>query len=167
MRMFFLAAMVFTPGLRYFNVFGRDRLQLGHMRSDSQMDCCTIAGTPFLLTVMVNKSRLCYVANAIQANLLAATTLNKNAANQVYNVAVGDRTTLNELFEYLRLGLVDHFGHLQEFAPVYQDFRAGDVRHSLADIGKAHALLICSNPSHSRWVAWTLDWYVAGQQYSK
>lgn len=68
----------------------------------------------------------CYIDNAVQANLLAATTENLNAVNQIYNVAVGERTTLNELYAQLLL----RFAHLQDAQPSYRDFRAGDVRHS-------------------------------------
>ena len=80
----------------------------------------------------------CYIANAVQANLLAATSESAEARNQVYNVAVGDRTTLNALFGLLRDNLAAH-GVSPAVQPVYRDFRAGDVRHSLADIGKAAA----------------------------
>ena len=76
----------------------------------------------------------------MQANLLAATTIDVKASNQVYNTAVGDRTTLNRLFGLLRDKLLDH-GIPAGAQPVYRDFRTGDVRHSLADIGKAQALL--------------------------
>ena len=82
-----------------------------------------------------------YVANAVQANLLAATTQNPEAVNQVYNVAVGERTTLNDLYGQLHQLLAPRFPHLQDAKPIYSDFRAGDVRHSLADIGKAQRLL--------------------------
>jgi len=77
----------------------------------------------------------CFVANAVQANLLAATTEAEDARNQVYNVAVGERTTLNELFALLRDNLAVH-GVKANAQPVYREFRAGDVRHSLADISK-------------------------------
>ncbi len=83
----------------------------------------------------------CYVANVVQANLLAATTQNTAAINQVYNVAVGDRTTLNELYGLLRNALVHKFTHLQDAKPEYRDFRTGDIAHSQADIQKAIDLL--------------------------
>jgi UDP-N-acetylglucosamine 4-epimerase len=82
----------------------------------------------------------CYVANAVQANLLAATTAAPEARNQVYNVAVGDRTTLNQLYDLLQSGLAT-FGVNNLAQPTYRDFRAGDVRHSQADVGKAWRLL--------------------------
>ncbi len=79
----------------------------------------------------------CFVANAVQANLLAATAPNPEAVNQVYNVAVGDRTTLNSLYTQLHSQLLPLYPHLQGAKAQYWDFRAGDVRHSLADISKA------------------------------
>ncbi len=97
----------------------------------------------------------------MQANLLAATTENPAAVNQVYNIAVGDRTTLNELLEYLRENLVKHFEALENFKPVYRDFRNGDVRHSLADISKAKDL-IGYNPNYRvrEGLVEALDWYL-------
>jgi UDP-N-acetylglucosamine 4-epimerase len=103
----------------------------------------------------------CYVANAVQANLLAAMIPDPAAVNQVYNIAVGQRTSLNELFERLRALLAPHFAHLAESSPVYRDFRAGDVRHSLADIHKAKRLL-GYEPSHSvgDGLAEAMEWYL-------
>jgi UDP-N-acetylglucosamine 4-epimerase len=104
----------------------------------------------------------CYIDNVIQANLLAATSQHPEAANQVYNVAVGDRTTLNQLFEAIRSLLAPKFPHLADFKPVYRDFRAGDVRHSLADISKARTRL-GYEPTHriGEGLAEAMDWYVA------
>jgi len=99
-----------------------------------------ITNKPVYIMVTVKQSWLCYIDNTVQVNILAATA-GDEAANQVYNVAVGDRTTLNDLFELIRAGLVNEFPHLKDFKPHYQDFRAGDVRHSLADISKAKNLL--------------------------
>ncbi len=81
---------------------------------------------------------------------------------QVYNVAVGDRTTLNDLFEAIRSPLEPRFPHLKGFKPSYRDFRAGDVRHSLADISKAQSLL-GYQPSHriKEGLVEAMDWYVA------
>jgi UDP-N-acetylglucosamine/UDP-N-acetylgalactosamine 4-epimerase len=83
----------------------------------------------------------CYVENVVQANLLAATTTNREAIGQLFNVAFGERTTLKELFELIRerVAVVDPAARAQR--PVHRDFRPGDVRHSLADIGKAQRLL--------------------------
>jgi UDP-N-acetylglucosamine 4-epimerase len=83
-------------------------------------------------------------------------------ANQVYNVAVGDHTTLNQLYEQLNLNLLPSYPHLQGAEPVYRDFRAGDVRHSLADISKASTLL-GYNPTHhiGDGLKMAMHWYVS------
>ena len=88
----------------------------------------------------------CYIDNAVQANLLAATTENPDAINQVYNVAVGDRTSLNDLYRLIREALT-RLGVNTERKLEYRDFRAGDVLHSLADTGKVSELL-GYQPSH-------------------
>ena len=109
--------------------------------------------------------------NELYANLLAATVepviasearqFMNPALNQVYNVAMGDRTTLNELFALLRVNLAAN-GVSADTQPVYRDFRAGDVRHSQADIGKAQRLLSYA-PSHrlAAGIAQTIPWYVS------
>jgi UDP-N-acetylglucosamine/UDP-N-acetylgalactosamine 4-epimerase len=83
----------------------------------------------------------CYIKNVVQANLLAACTENENALNQVYNVAFGERTTLNELFALIRSNVSKLSPRAAQAKPVYKDFRSGDIRHSLADISKANLLL--------------------------
>ena len=104
----------------------------------------------------------CYVDNAVQANLLAATVQNVEAVNKVYNVAVGERRTLNELFELLRERLLPEFPHLAAAEPQYRDFRDGDVRHSHADIGRGRTLL-GYEPTHriEDGLDEALEWYVA------
>jgi UDP-N-acetylglucosamine 4-epimerase len=104
----------------------------------------------------------CYVANAVQANLRAAVVEAPEAINQVYNVAVGQRTTLVELHTAIADALKGLRPSLKVAAPRFADFRAGDVRHSLADIGKANALL-GYEPTHvvSRGLAEAVAWYVA------
>jgi UDP-N-acetylglucosamine 4-epimerase len=96
----------------------------------------------------------------VQANLLAATTENVDAVNQVYNIAVGERTSLNELFKYLRSNLAKYYPHLEDFNARYQDFRIGDVRHSLASVEKAVARLGYS-PKYRvhQGLAVSIDWY--------
>ena len=103
----------------------------------------------------------CFVDNAVQANLLAALTSQSEAVNQIYNVAVGDRTTLNELYELLRNRLAPSFLHLKLSTPIRRDFRECDVRHSLADIGKARQLLgyEASHPVGDGLTV-AMDWYV-------
>jgi len=97
----------------------------------------------------------------VQANLLAATTVDPAAVNQVYNVAVGQRTSLNELFEHLRAMLAPRFAHLKGFAPIYRDFQPGDVRHSLADISKAGRWL-GYEPTHTvgDGLSEAMEWYL-------
>ena len=98
----------------------------------------------------------------MQANLLAGTTDNPEAVNQVYNVAVGDRTTLNALYQAIRQGLLSWVPEVAGLEPLYADFRPGDIRHSLADISKAQRLLGYA-PSHTlaQGLAEALPWYVA------
>jgi UDP-N-acetylglucosamine 4-epimerase len=97
----------------------------------------------------------------VQANLLAATTPDPAAVNQVYNVAVGQRISLNELFEHLRAMLAPRFAHLAGFTPIHRDFRAGDVRHSLADISKANRWL-GYEPTHAirAGLSEAMEWYL-------
>ena len=104
----------------------------------------------------------CYVDNVVQANLLAATAGDPDAVDQVYNVAVGEGSTLNELFETLRSLLEPRFPHLRDLRPVYREFRAGDVRLSRADIGKARRLLgYRPVRTLNEGLVRALDWYVA------
>lgn len=148
-------------GLRYFNVFGR------RQDPDGAYAAVIPKWTAALLkgeTVFINgdgeTSRdFCYVTNAVQANILAATTQNPEAKNQVYNVAVGDRTTLNTLFGLLRENLRTH-GVPHDIQPTYRDFRAGDVRHSQAATDKAQSLLGYAH-SHTlaQGVAEAMLWY--------
>ena len=130
-----------ATGLRYFNVFGK--------RQDP--DGAYAAVIPKWTAAMIENQDLyingdgetsrdfCFVENAVQANILAATA-NEQGKNQVYNVALGDRTTLNELFSSLASALGDN-GVSYTKKAIYQDFRAGDVRHSQADISKARDLI--------------------------
>lgn len=130
-------------GLRYFNVFGpRQNPEGAYAAVIPKWISGMIRSEPIYINGDGETSRdFCYVGNAVQANLLAATVQNPEAANQVYNVAVGDRTTLNELYAQLKLRLQPDYPHLQDAKPMYRDFRAGDVRHSLADISKAATYL--------------------------
>ena len=82
-----------------------------------------------------------FIANVVQANQVSARTQNTEAANQVYNIAVGGRTTLNELFEQLKQNLISACPHLKDAQAEYRDFPAGGLRHSLASIFKARERL--------------------------
>ncbi|MYM32524.1 Vi polysaccharide biosynthesis UDP-N-acetylglucosaminuronic acid C-4 epimerase TviC [Duganella sp. CY15W] len=150
-------------GLRYFNIFGpRQDPNGAYAAVIPKWIAAMIAGEPVQINGDGETSRdFCYVANAVQANLLAATTADAAAVNQVYNVAVGDRTTLNQVCESMRAALAPHFPHLAQFQPGYRDFRAGDVRHSQADVSKAVKLLGYA-PSHriGQGLEESLAWYV-------
>ena len=128
-------------GLRYFNIFGQRQDPEGaYAAVIPKWIAAMIEGGEVFINGDGETSRdFCFIDNAVQANLLAATAPDA-ARNQVYNVAVGERATLNELFAELRVALAEHGRHYAQ-APLYRDFRAGDVRHSLADIGKAERLL--------------------------
>lgn len=130
-------------GLRYFNVFGpRQDPNGAYAAVIPKWFSGMIANQEIFINGDGKTSRdFCYVANAVQANLLAATVEDEAAANQVYNVAVGDRTELVELYEAIRQLLAPEYPHLAKSEPCFRDFRAGDVRHSLADISKAGELL--------------------------
>lgn len=152
-----------TIGLRYFNIFGKRQDPNGaYAAVIPKWVSSLIKNEPVYINGDGETSRdFCYIDNAVQANLLAATTENAEAVNQVYNVAVGDRTTLNELYEQLRLNLLPNFAHLQDAQPTYRDFRAGDVRHSLADVGKAVERFGYA-PTHriGEGLEVAMDWYV-------
>jgi len=151
-----------TVGLRYFNVFGRRQDPNGaYAAVIPKWTSALIAGEPVFINGDGETSRdFCYVANAVQANILAALTTDPQARNQVYNVAVGDRATLNQLYRLLQDGLLSH-GVRDDVRPTYRDFRVGDVRHSQADISKARHLL-GYEPSHSlkQGLDEALSWYV-------
>jgi UDP-N-acetylglucosamine 4-epimerase len=150
-------------GLRYFNVFGpRQDPNGAYAAVIPKWTAALILGAPVFINGDGETSRdFCYVANAVQANLLAARTQKVEAVNQVYNVAVGERTTLNALYSKLRCLLEPNFSHLKHAAPTYRDFRAGDVRHSQADIGKA-ATRLGYAPTHDMTAGLesAMHWYV-------
>ncbi|MGQ9685750.1 MAG: NAD-dependent epimerase/dehydratase family protein [Thiobacillaceae bacterium] len=151
-------------GLRYFNIFGPHQDPEGaYAAVVPKWVAAMIRGEPVYINGDGETSRdFCYIANAVQANLLAATVARPEATDQVYNVAVGDRTTLNDLFRAIRDLLAQRFPHLRGLKPVYRDFRPGDVRHSQADISKAQGLLGYA-PTHriADGLKEAMDWYVA------
>jgi UDP-N-acetylglucosamine 4-epimerase len=152
-----------TIGLRYFNVFGK--------RQDPNGAYAAVI--PKWVSAILNKEDVfingdgetsrdfCYVDNTVQMNLLAATTDNDKATNQVYNVALNGRTSLNKLYQMLEEKLIQRTQGLERKAPIYVDFRVGDVKHSQADIGKAQTLLKYQ-PKYmiSEGMDETMDWYV-------
>jgi len=152
-----------TIGLRYFNVFGpRQDPEGAYAAVIPKWIASLIKGEPVYINGDGETSRdFCFIANVVQANLLAATTPNPDAKNQVYNVAVGDRTTLNELYAQLHRHLLPRYPRLAGAQPVHRDFRAGDVRHSLADIGKAQRLLgYAPTQRIGEGLALAMPWYI-------
>jgi UDP-N-acetylglucosamine 4-epimerase len=137
-------------GLRYFNVFGPRQDPAGpYAAVVPRWIDALVAGERGTIYGDGETSRdFCYIANAVQANLLAATAESSDAVGQVYNVAYGERTTLNELYRLLAASVAERTGRATPTTPLYQDFRPGDIRHSLADTGKITRLLGYA-PSHS------------------
>jgi len=152
-----------TIGLRYFNIFGK--------RQDP--DGAYAAVIPKWVAAILNKDDVyingdgetsrdfCYIDNTVQMNLLAATTDNDEATDQVYNVALNDRTNLNKLYHLIEERLIQRTQGLVKKEPIYRDFRAGDVRHSQANIDKAQTLLDYQ-PKYmiSEGMNEAMDWYV-------
>ena len=125
-----------TIGLRYFNIFGK--------RQDPNGAYAAVI--PKWVVEILNKEDVfingdgetsrdfCYIDNAIQINLLAATTENDYATDQIYNVALNDRTSLNKLYKMIEDRLIEKTEGLKKKEPIYRDYREGDVRHSQANI---------------------------------
>lgn len=131
-----------TIGLRYFNVFGKRQDPNGaYAAVIPKWTAAMIAGDDVFINGDGETSRdFCFIENTVQANILAATTQNDEAKNQVYNVAVGDRTTLNDLFNAIKNALNENeITYVKK--PIYRDFRKGDVRHSQASVKKIANLL--------------------------
>ena len=154
----------FNPiGLRYFNIFGQ--------RQDPDGAYAAVIPTLFaaLLTneeVFINgdgeTSRdFCFIDNCVQANIMAATVEKPDASNQVYNVAFGERTSLTELFMLIKDRVTPIYPDAGKAEPTYRDFRAGDVRHSLADISKAREMIGYSpDYSISEGLNRAAQWYI-------
>jgi UDP-N-acetylglucosamine 4-epimerase len=149
-------------GLRYFNVFGpRQDPEGPYAAVIPKWIAALLHRTPVQINGDGQTSRdFCFVTNVVQANLLAAATERAEAVNQVYNVALGEQTTLNQLLAVITGALRKQQPDLPEQAPVHRDFRPGDVRHSLADIGKARRLLGYA-PAHriSEGLDLAMAWY--------
>ena len=152
-------------GLRYFNVFGpRQDPEGAYAAVIPKWVAAMIDGDPVTINGDGETSRdFCYVANAVQANILAALAPDE-AQGEVYNVAVGDRTTLADLFGFIRDGLRNHQIHYDQ-PPIMAGFRPGDVLHSQADIAKARRLL-GYDPAYSvaRGLGEALPWYIASKR---
>ena len=152
-----------TIGLRYFNIFGK--------RQDPEGAYAAVI--PKWVAAILNKEDVyingdgetsrdfCYIDNTVQMNLLAATTDNEEATNQVYNVALNDRTSLTKLHQMIEERLIERVEGLEKKKPIYREFRSGDVRHSQASIDKAQKLLDYQ-PKYriSEGMTDAIDWYV-------
>jgi len=152
-----------TIGLRYFNIFGK--------RQDPNGAYAAVI--PKWVAAILNKEDVyingdgetsrdfCYIDNTVQMNLLAATTDSDEATDQVYNVALNDRTSLNKLYQMIEERLIQRTQGLERKSPIYRDFRAGDVRHSQANIDKAQRLLDYQ-PKYmiSEGMDEAIDWYI-------
>jgi UDP-N-acetylglucosamine 4-epimerase len=153
-----------TIGLRYFNIFGaRQDPDGAYAAVIPRWIRAMLVGEEVEINGDGETSRdFCYVDNAVQANLLAAVVDDEAAINQIYNVAVDDRTTLNRLFQMLRDAIAEQIPSVSAVAPKHLDFRPGDVRHSQADIGKARRLLGYA-PTHrlAEGIRSALPWYFA------
>jgi UDP-N-acetylglucosamine 4-epimerase len=150
-------------GLRYFNVFGKRQDPYGGYAAVMPLWFSSmIKGETVYINGDGETSRdFCYIDNCVQANLRACLAADEAAAGQVYNVAYGQRTTLNELFYLIRDRVAKRYGAVAEIEPVYRDFRPGDVRHSLADISKARTLLGYQPKfSVTRGLDLAADWYM-------
>lgn len=151
-----------SVGLRYFNVFGK--------RQDPEGAYAAVI--PKWIAVLLRRETIfingdgettrdfCFVDNVVQANVLAAVAP-LPTGHEVYNVAVGRKTSLNELFSALRTSLAARFPELADVRPEHRDFRSGDVRHSVASIEKAKSELGYS-PTHdvAEGLALAMDWYL-------
>ena len=131
-----------TIGLRYFNIFGQRQDPDGaYAAVIPKWFAGLLKGEPVYINGDGETSRdFCFIDNCVQANILAATA-DEEAADTVYNVAFGERTSLNELYRLIQERVATRSPAAAQAEPVYRDFRAGDVRHSLADISKASQLL--------------------------
>lgn len=161
-----------SVGLRYFNVFGpRQDPNGAYAAVIPKWIASMLDGEDVFINGDGETSRdFCHVNNVIQANLLSATQPMKKGTRAVYNIAVGDRTTLNQLYELIQTSLKSRDGceTVASAKPVYRDFRDGDVRHSLADIAAAKAGIGFA-PTHDviQGMEETIAWYVADYKRRK
>lgn len=153
--------------LRYFNVFGARQDPNGpYAAVIPKWISAMIQNEPVCINGDGSTTRdFCYVANVVQANILAATAADPQAVNTIYNIALGHETSLLELFEMLRERLLPIYPHVRELKPIHGPFRAGDIRHSRADIDRARRLL-GYQPTHSvaNGLSEALDWYLGAHR---
>ena|SRR6266566_2538037 len=155
-----------TIGLRYFNVFGRRQDPQGaYAAVIPKWVSCILGNTECTIHGDGETSRdFCHIDNVVQANLLAA-TIEPEAADEVYNVACGRRTTLNELFAVIQNEISDKRPELTQLPPIYEDFRSGDIRHSLADVSKiGRHLGYVPTRMVADGIGEAIDWYIANDK---
>jgi len=130
-------------GLRYFNIFGPRQDPAGaYAAVIPKWVAAMLSGQQIFINGKGDTSRdFCYVDNAIEMNILAALTENEEAKGQIYNVALNDQTSLNELYAHIKQALEEKIENIAISEPEYRDYRAGDVKHSCANIDKANQLL--------------------------
>jgi UDP-N-acetylglucosamine 4-epimerase len=130
-------------GLRYFNAFGKRQDPKGAYAAviPRWINALITRKTPVINGDGETSRDFCYIKDVVQANILAALSNGPEALNKVYNIAGGDRTTLNQLFGVIKKSLCSHVPGIEDISPEYGPFRKGDVRHSLADISRAGDLL--------------------------
>jgi UDP-N-acetylglucosamine 4-epimerase len=151
-------------GLRYFNIFGpRQDPQGAYAAVIPKWVASMLHNEPVYINGDGETSRdFCYIDNTVQANILAAMTDNPDAVDQVYNVALNDQTSLNQLFNTIRELIQARVPGIEIPDPVYRNFRAGDVRHSRADISKAESLLGFAPVYRiGAGLEQSMDWYIA------
>ena len=152
-----------TLGMRYFNVFGRRQDPEGaYAAVIPKWVGSLLEGEDIYINGDGETSRdFTYIDNVIQMNLLAGTTDNPKAFGEAYNVAVGGRNTLNELYALINKELSAHINTFSEKDAIYRDFRAGDIRHSNADISKAKAT-VGYTPTHDIYQGMeeAIEWYI-------
>jgi UDP-N-acetylglucosamine 4-epimerase len=150
-------------GLRYFNVFGKRQDQNGaYAAVIPKWIGSMVKGDDIFINGDGETSRdFSYIANIVQLNLLAATTQEEGAVNQIFNAAVGERTTLNQLYLLLKSELIHNSVKCEDVQLAYRDFRPGDVRHSLANIEKAQKYL-GYEPTHKiqDGIKEMMEWYI-------
>lgn len=155
-------------GLRYFNVFGKRQDPDGaYAAVIPKWTAAMIAGEDVVINGDGSTSRdFCFIENTVQANILAATAPS-DAQNQIYNVAVGGRTDLNQLFSSIQQALAENQVSYKK-SPIYKDFRAGDVLHSQADVSKIENLLhYHADFNIEAGISKAMPWYTAALSKNK
>jgi UDP-N-acetylglucosamine 4-epimerase len=150
-------------GLRYFNVFGKRQDPNGaYAAVIPKWIGQILEGEDLFINGDGETSRdFTYIENVIQANILAGTTENPKAFGEAFNTAIGGRETLNNLYSAIEKGLKENLPELEIKEPIYRDFRAGDIRHSNANIDKMRELL-GYEPTHSleQGLKESIAWYI-------